>query len=342
MVKLFAALGALILLVYAHTLWKWVASPDFKPAPTGADPIPNLTLDIVRGLEAFFIVASLLFFWLLVVKPWRRDGKISWDGTLMLAMLTLWVQDPICNYFNFTFMYNAYFFNMGSWTMSLPGWQAPRQGNLPEPIFFMGGIYLWVTIMNVLYFGWIMRKLRVWLPKLSMLGHLPIAFIGLILIDMSTDVPGPMFGIYAYAAAPALGTLWAGTPQQLPMYTVLAMSCHYMVIGLLRLYRNDRGESWAERGLSELKVSNRVKPWLRYLALVGFCNICYFCIYFMPYNWFALQADTMPKYPSYMRVDICGKGTPYACPSREVPIPSRRSLAIAPDDPRLSAEAKQN
>jgi hypothetical protein len=81
---------------------------------------------------------------------------------------------------------------------------------------------------------------------------------------------------------------------------------------------------------------------LRFLALVGFCNLSYFFIYMMPYNWMALQADTMPKYPSYMRVNICGQGTPYACPSREVPIPSLRSLAIGPNDPRLSAQARQN
>jgi hypothetical protein len=62
----------------------------------------------------------------------------------------------------------------------------------------------------------------------------------------------------------------------------------------------------------------------------------------MPYNWMAMQADTFPPYPSYMRAEICGQGTPYACPSREVPIPNKKSLAVTPDDPRLSAEARRN
>jgi hypothetical protein len=43
-----------------------------------------------------------------------------------------------------------------------------------------------------------------------------------------------------------------------------------------------------------------------------------------------------------MRYEICGQGTPYACPSREVPVQSRHSLAIGPDDPRLSPAARQN
>src|SRR3546814_16200910 len=85
---------------------------------------------------------------------------MPWDGMLMLALLTMWIQDPMCNYFNFTFMYNAHFVNMGSWSSFLPGWQSPRGSNLPEPIFLMGGIYLWWTTINVLAFAWSLKKLR--------------------------------------------------------------------------------------------------------------------------------------------------------------------------------------
>jgi hypothetical protein len=342
LVKLFAAVGAIVLVIIAVTLSGWVTSPDFRPAPVGADRIPPATLMVVRSTELTVVAGGIWFVWSVLLKPWIRDRRISWDGWLMLALLTMWVQDCMCNYFNFTFMYNAYFINMGSWGSHLPGWQAPRQGNLPEPLIFMGGIYLWVTLLNVLVFCWAIRKLRVWLPKLSLLGHLPFAFLALVAIDLMTDIPGPWYGFYAYAAAPRFGTLWAGTPQQLPIYTVVLMSAHYTMLGLLRLYRNPNGESWAERGLSNLRIGERGKSLLRFLALVGFCNLSYFFIYMMPYNWMALQADTMPKYPSYMRVNICGQGTPYACPSREVPIPSLRSLAIGPNDPRLSAQARQN
>ncbi len=341
-VKLFAALGVVVLLIIAHALIGWISSPDFKPSPVGPDPIPPMTLMVVHAMEATLVAGSVWFTWSILIKPWIRDRRISWDGWLMLALLTMWVQDCMCNYFNFTFMYNAYFLNMGSWGAHLPGWQAPRQGNLPEPLLFMGGIYLWVTLLNVLVFCWIIGKLRIWLPNMTLLGHLPFAFAVLVAIDLMTDIPGPWFGFYAYAAAPRFGTLWAGTPHQLPVYTVVLMSAHYTMLGMLRLYRNDRGESWAERGISELHIGNSGKTLIRYLALVGFCNMSYFFIYMMPYNWMALQSDTMPKFPSYMRVDICGKGTPYACPSREVPIPSIHSLAIAPDDPRLSAAARAN
>src|SRR3546814_1151090 len=82
------------------------------------------------------------------------------------------------------------------------------------------------------------------------------------------------------------------------------MNFNYLSIGLLRFYRDDKGESLAERGVSTMRLPEAAKTGLRFLALVGFCNISYFIVYFLPYNWMAMQADTFPPYPSYMRYEI--------------------------------------
>src|SRR3546814_13938528 len=118
------------------------------PYPTLFRSIPTSLLNLIRFIEVFFVGLIVVFLWILLIKPWIRDRKMPWDGMLMLALLTMWIQDPMCNYFNFTFMYNAHFVNMGSWSSFLPGWQSPRGSNLPEPIFLMGGIYLWWTTIN--------------------------------------------------------------------------------------------------------------------------------------------------------------------------------------------------
>jgi hypothetical protein len=277
-----------------------------------------------------------LFLWILLLKPWIRDKRMSWDGMLMLCLLSMWVLDPICNYFNFSFMYNAYWINRGSWCLYLPGWQSPRGSNLPEPFFLMGGIYLWWTTINVLVFSWTLRKLRVWLPKYSMLVHIPIGYAVICALDMILELPACFTGLFAYPGAPVWATLWAGTPHQFPLYETFFMNFNYTSIGLLRFYRDDKGESWAEKGVSRMQLSAKAKTTVRFFALLGFCNLSYFIVYFMPYNWMAMQADTFPKYPSYMRYEICGHGTPYACPSREVPVQSRTSLAIPPDDPHFA------
>jgi hypothetical protein len=341
-VKLFATLGVIFAAVLITTLYQWVGGPNFKPAPIGADPISAFELGLVHFTDAFCGLTSLAFFWYLLIKPWIRDKRISWDGMLMLCLLTMWLQDPMCNYFNFTFMYNAYFVNMGSWCLHLPGWQSPRGSNLPEPIFLMGGIYLWWTTINVIAFSWALKKLRVWLPQFSVLAHVPIAYAVVCILDLALELPACRTGLFAYPGAPAWATLWAGKSYQFPVYETLFMNFNYMVIGLLRFYRDDKGESMAERGVSTMNLSAGSKTVLRFFALMGFCNLSYFIVYFMPYNWMAMQADTFPPYPSYMRVEICGAGTPYACPSREVPIPSRNSLSVGPDDPRLSPAVRES
>src|SRR3546814_7032272 len=85
-------------------------------------------------------------------------------------------------------MYNAHFVNMGSWSSFLPGWQSPRGSNLPEPIFLMGGIYLWWTTINVLAFAWSLKKLRVLLPNWSTLAHIPIAFCMIVFLDAILEI----------------------------------------------------------------------------------------------------------------------------------------------------------
>jgi hypothetical protein len=342
-VKVFAFLGVLILGVFAVTLYRWITSPYFAPSPMGQDVVPAWLHSLIHFTDYFCGAVILWFLWALLIKPWIRDGRMPWDGMLMLALFTMWVQDPMCNYFNFTFMYNADFINRGSWSSFLPGWQSPRGSNLPEPLFLMGGIYLWWTTINVIAFCWSLKKLRAWLPRLSTLAHIPIAFISIVILDALLEIPATRFGLFAYPGAPHSLTLWAGRYYQFPIYENVFMNFNYLSIGLLRYYRDDRGESVAERGVSSLRIPQTAKTWVRFFALAGFCNISYFIVYFLPYNWMAMQADTFPPYPSYMRYEICGKGTPYACPSREVPVPSRKTAApVGPDDPRLSATARQN
>jgi Spirocyclase AveC-like len=341
-VKWWAGIGFIIIGVMVWTLWQWISSPYFRPAPLGKDPIPDWTLMLIRITDIFCLFFSLYFLYYFIIKPWRKQGELTWDGMLALVFVTEWVLDPICNYFNFTFSYNAYFTNMGSWATFLPGWQSPGMENFPEPLFLMGGIYLWWTTYNVLAACWAMEKCRVWLPKSSIVVHVLIAYLVIVVLDLILEIPACHTGLFAYSGVTSSVSFFAGQTYQFPLYETICMNWNYIVIALLRQYRNDKGESLVERGVSSLSLPKPAKKFMRFLALAGFINTCYFVTYFLPYNWFAMMTDSFPKYPSYMRYEVCGEGTPYACPSREVPIPSKKSLAIPPDDPRLSAEAKHN
>ena len=107
------------------------------------------------------------------------------------------------------------------------------------------------------------------------------------------------------------------------------------LIGGLRYFRDDQRRSFAERGVSRMPIGSRAKRALSLLAVIGAVHSA-MLTYYVVYLPFTLRAGTAPALPSYFRAGICGEGTDYACPSRDhVPIPSRSSLHIAPDDPRL-------
>jgi Spirocyclase AveC-like len=337
-----AALGALVLYVAVSAWGGWATSADFKPAPMGSEVMSGSNMLVLRFFEILFSISGAVITIKVLVLPWIRDRRISWDGMFLIACLSIYLQDPMDNYFNFTFSYNANFFNRGSWGMLLPGWEAPRQNLFAEAMFLMGGMFI------TLFFGlsvvgcWWLRKAKTLLPNLSFMAHLALYFVVVAVLDFMVEATFCRTELFAYGGTYHALTLWAGQPHQFPIYESTGIASVCCGFTLLRYSRDDRGESWADRGVSKLAIPSGAKTGLSFLALLGFGHLMTFLTFFVPYTWFSLMADSYPKLPSYLTTEICGKGTPYACPSREVPIPSRHSLAITPDDPRLSEQARKN
>ena len=64
--------------------------------------------------------------WWFIVRPWRRERRITLDGMLLVSMGLMFFQDPLLNYFNTWCTYNTWLFNQGSWSSHIPGWVSPR------------------------------------------------------------------------------------------------------------------------------------------------------------------------------------------------------------------------
>lgn len=87
----------------------------------------------------------------------------------------------------------------------------------------------------------------------------------------------------------------------------------------LRYHRNDRGESYVERGSERLKLSTKGRAAVRFLAVVGAVNSL-FLAYDVARMWTSLQVDATTEQPDYLLNDVCGDGTPVECPGPGVPI----------------------
>ncbi|MFT5211641.1 MAG: hypothetical protein ACI9CE_003382 [Flavobacterium sp.] len=342
-VKLWASIGIVVIGVIINSLWMWVTSDHFKPSPVGIDPLPTVSYWLIRAIEVVSTLGGLLLIWHCIIKPWRREGELSWDGMLCIVAFSLWIQDPMDNYFNFGFSYNAHFINLSSWTTYLPGWESPRMENFPEPLFLMGGMYIIFLCGFVLLGCQILNKSKTsWFPNSSILVHIMVVFAIFFMVDLIVESIFCRYELFAYGGTYHPLTLWAGEYYQFPLYESMCVGGIVTTLTVLRYFKDDFGFSFAEKGIQHTKLGKKGKKLVAFLSILGFAHTAMFVVFFFPFNWFTMKADSYPQTSSYIRFEVCGKGTPYACPSREVPVPSKTSLAIGPEDPRLSNEAKRN
>lgn len=337
-----AVLGAAFLAMAAYVVLSWVFSPDFRPVPVGSDPLPYKVWLGVHGAEALAATVAGLCAWSFILKPLIRTRDIPIDGLLALNFLFLWWQDPLDNYLNFSFMYNGYTLNFGSWANFIPGFGYPNHENFPEPILMMGGFYLTFSLLNAIAGCAILRYLQNNRPQLHLAWRIAAVFLAMAAIDLVVEVGLVRVGMASYPGVIRSLTIFPGKVYQWPLYEAGIIGFLNTGWVCLRYFKDDKGRLFVERGIERLQLSRPKQRLLTFCAIAGFAQPFFLLAYFLPYNVFAVRADTFPAYPSYMRTEICGSGTAYACPSREwVPIPQRGGkLFIGPDDPRLPPEVR--
>jgi hypothetical protein len=334
---LWAAAGAASTAVILRGFAAWILSPDFKTSPQGTDPISDTKLLALHLFEAGVFCAGLVMVWKFLVRALVRERRFTFDGMMIVAVLLMYFYDPLDNYFNYTFSYNAHFLNFASWARYVPGLQAPNQNLFPEPFLVMGGFYAIFMFGSAVFGCWYMRRVKARRPGLSNLGLFAHLFAMVAFLDVVVENVFMRTQFAAYPGTVHSLTLFAGKYYQFPLYEPFIIALFASGMTALRWFRDDRGRSVAERGEETLRVPPKARTAVRFLAVTGFIHVWFIGAYFVPYNFFALKADTFPPMPSFLRAGICGQGTGYACPSGSVPIPHGNSLHVGPDDPRLPA-----
>jgi Spirocyclase AveC-like len=342
-VVFWAVAGTVILATEAWTLLAWIASADFRSAAPGDSPVTAGFLYFVRAVEWSVFALGLFLLWRVLVKPVVQTGSVSWDGMFLLAVLLLWWQDPMLNYVNFGFTYNAYLLNMGSWADKIPGISYVNVGRRPEPLLLMGGFYaafyFCITAMGCATLRMVKRRH----PDLGTAGMLVVLLLFMILVDAAIEVPFMLSGICAYPGVVHSLAFFAGKPWQWPVYEGVLIGAQFAAYTCLRFYRDDKGRSWVERGLDAISLPAAGKKVLSFLAICGFVQVYMIVCYQLPFNMITMQADTAPALPTYLNNGICGQGTGYACPSKQyVPLPFKGGVnQVGPEDPRLPAAIRE-
>lgn len=343
-VKLWATCGALSLAVITWSWGRWLFSGELKPQPPGPDDFSGLSMVYLRFFEISITTLAVYFFWRYVIKPVVRYRTLGLDSMIILGSLPMWWYDPIgATYFQWSFSYNAYFWNFGSWVAYIPGWQSPNLERFAEPPLIGGSAYIWWVWGSILIGCAVLRKLRSRFPWMSNLTLFTILGLVMIPIDFFFEVVLAIIpGLWAYPGTVGELTLFPGERYQFPLYEPILVAAITMGWTMMRWFRDDRGRSFVQRGVDELRVSERAKTFVSFLAVTGFVHAVLVVGYMIPVNLITVKNDSFAEVPSYLRAGgVCGQGTDYACPDKVVPIPKKGSLHITPDDPRLPEELRE-
>jgi hypothetical protein len=332
-IKVWAFFGAALLLVQIVVWARWIAN-DAETTPSGPSDPPHLMKVILNTWQIAGIFAMVFTFYWFLIRPWRRERKITTDGLLTLVFAGMYFQDPILNYFQNWCTYNSYLLNFGSWTEQIPGWVSANASNFAEPVAFVGPTYVYACLGATMFICWVMRKAKERRPNITTMGLVLVALGTGLITDFVLELAWMRAGLYTYPGAIKSLTLFHGHYYQFPIYEALMFGSTLAAWACLRYFKDDKGQTLAERGLEHLKVGARQKVAYRFFAIFAAMSALFFVTYNLPAMFWGMHAEEWPEdiqKRSYFTNYICGDGTPYACSSPGVPVPRENSVHLDPD-----------
>jgi hypothetical protein len=328
-IKIFAALGVALCAFIIYVFARWIAGPYFKRVPAGPTHAPGWMLLALHVFEFGGLPIAGFVIYRCVIRPWRRDGRPSVDGLLVLGYATVWFQDPFSNYYVNWFTYNTNLINFGSWVKDIPGWISPQHPGamFAEPIVFIGPAYVYFLCAAVMFGCWVMRSAKSRWPRLQGYQLLLICFVSMCAVDFVAEglIWMPL-GFWSYPGGH--GVLFPSTYHKFAAEEMFPIGLMFTGLCALRYFRDDRGNTFAERGVERLKGPRWQSNLLRVFAVIFAVQAITFVLYAIPAAWGSTHTQPWPKDTlkrSYFTIGLCAGTTGEACSGPNVPIPRQNS-----------------
>ncbi|MEU2014014.1 spirocyclase AveC family protein, partial [Nocardia sp. NPDC019302] len=148
-VRIWAVLGGAILAFQLYVWIRWATGPYFVRVPTGPSDPPVWMKTVLITWTAVVLAGWPIGVYYFIVRPWRRERRITTDGMLLVACGLLFFQDPLLNYFNTWSTYNTWMFNRGSWVQHVPGWRSYGEPGemMAEPLLLYAACYSYGVVL---------------------------------------------------------------------------------------------------------------------------------------------------------------------------------------------------
>ncbi|MFD0364749.1 spirocyclase AveC family protein [Nocardia sp. GCM10030253] len=336
-VLIWAIIGGVILAFQLYVWIRWITGPNFERVPTGPSDPPTLMKTILIIWTAVIVAGLPVGIYFFIIRPWRRERRITTDGMLLVACGLLFFQDPLLNYFNTWSTYNTWMFNRGSWVLDVPGWRSFGEPGamMAEPVLMNAPGYSYGILLCTILGCWIMRKAKAKWPNISNKGLIGVLLVWTFFFDFVIEGLFLMpMGLFTYPGAIQSLSINAGTYYQWPLYEGLMWGGVQAGLCSLRYFTDDRGRTFVERGLERIQGGFVRQQFTRFLAIFAACSIFFFVCYNIPAQWFAMNADPWPadiQKRSYFDMGICGEGTGRLCPDPTLPMPGKDTGYINPE-----------
>ncbi|OBF25465.1 spirocyclase, AveC family [Mycobacterium kubicae] len=335
-IRLWACVGGAILAFQLYVWIRWITGPNFERVPPGPSDPPTFMKVILFTWTAVIIVGLPISLYFFIVRPWRRERRITLDGMLLVACGLLFFQDPLLNYFNTWSTYNTWMWNRGSWVQDIPGWVSFGEPGrmMAEPILMNAPGYSFGVLLCTILGCWVMRKAKSRWPNISNVGLIGVLIGWTFIFDFVIEGLFLMpMGLFTYPGAIKSLSINAGTYYQWPLYEGLMWGGVQAGLCALRYFTDDRGRTFVERGLERVQGGFVRQQFTRFLAIFAACSMFFFVFYNIPAQWLALHAESWPNdilKRSYFLMGICGEGTNRLCPDPALPTPGKKSGYIDP------------
>lgn len=316
-----ALLGAAAVAMQAYVMGSWILT-DAAPVPTG--PTPQTKWDEVWGYiwQIGGLIALAGFVYGFVIRPSCSVAPFRWTGCWCCASASSSGRTRGATVKPWG-TYNTYLVQWGSWVEHLPGWMSPRGNQFAEPLLVMVPVYVWGVFGFTIIGCKVMRAAKRRWPAMGTAGMIAICYVFFMIVDLVLEGLWMRTGIRAYPGGGPL-SLFEGSRYQFPIKEMFLWGGTWAAFTCLRYFRNNKGETFAERGAGQLKNGPKRKLALQFLALYGAINFLYFFAYNLPINIVNMHDSTWSKgvqEVTYMNDNLCGPGTGYACPTKDTPIP---------------------
>src|SRR5581483_11435077 len=196
-----AGAGAVIVAFMAYVIIRWVTGPYFHSVGTGPSPVPDWMKVTITSATVLGFVAVGFCVYFVIVRPWRRERRVTTDGLLIIAYGLMNFQDPFSNYGGYWFLYNSWSPNMGSWTKALPGWMGFAQPGhmMVEPVLWTMPAYIYFMVIGVAAGCWLVRKFRARWPHRGVGFAFLLTYLTMVFFDFIVEnlLWGPT-GLYTY------------------------------------------------------------------------------------------------------------------------------------------------